>query len=425
MTYLSIENESKSISHADLNAHLKELFSTLGEKKKVLILPPDITRFYSKAGEITEAAWKHYGKAVSDIMPALGTHAAMPEDELRKMFGDIPHELFREHDWQNDLVTLGEIPSEEIYELSEGKLDFSWPAQVNRLLVEGDYDLILSVGQVVPHEVIGMANYTKNIFVGCGGRDGIDKSHYLGAVYGMERIMGRIDTPVRKVLDASMQRFGTDLPIVYILTVVAPDDAGYPTLKGLFSGDDRDCFEQACDLALKTNFKIVEKPFKRVVVYLDPMEFKSTWLGNKSIYRTRLAIEDGGELIVLAPGVHSFGESSPVDQLIRKYGYRGSDICLNQVAENNDLQENLSVAAHLIHGSHENRFSIRYCSDLLSRNDVEAVGFEYGDLNEHMELFDPLSKTEGYHIDAAGDEFYYISNPALGLWASKDRLGDA
>jgi nickel-dependent lactate racemase len=131
----------------------------------------------------------------------------MRPDQLTHMFGDVPQDLFRVHNWRTDIVTLGEVPAEFIHEQSEGKLNYAWPAQVNSLIAHGGFDLILSIGQVVPHEVIGMANYTKNILVGTGGREGINRSHYLGAVYGMERIMGRAENPVRSVLNYAAERF--------------------------------------------------------------------------------------------------------------------------------------------------------------------------------------------------------------------------
>jgi len=248
----------------------------------------------------------------------------------------VPVSLFREHDWRGGLATLGEVPAEFVREVSEGRADFAWPAQVDKLLVEAGFDLILSIGQVVPHEVVGMANYNKNVFIGTGGVEGINKSHYLGAVYGMERMMGRSDTPVRRVLNYASDHFAKDLPIVYVQTVVAATDTGQVT-RGLFIGDDLECFNLACDLSLKVNFAMLDEPLKKVVVYLEPEEFKSTWLGNKSIYRTRMAMADGGELIVLAPGLREFGEDKQIDTLIRKYGYVGTDRVLQLTNDNEDL----------------------------------------------------------------------------------------
>jgi nickel-dependent lactate racemase len=344
----------------------------------------------------------------------------MTEAEIKRMFGDVPVDLFREHDWRGGLVTLGEVPAEFVREVSEGKADFPWPAQVDKLLVEGGFDLILSIGQVVPHEVVGMANYNKNVFVGTGGVEGINKSHYLGAVYGMERMMGRADTPVRRVLNYASDHFGRDLPVVYVHTVVGPSEGGLVT-RGLFIGDDIECFNRAADLSLKVNFQMLDEPLDKVVVYLEAEEFKSTWLGNKSVYRTRMAMADGGELIVLAPGLREFGEDKQIDAMIRKYGYVGTERILKLVDENEDLRTNLSAAAHLMHGSSEGRFTITYCPAHLTKEEIESVNYQYGDLAEMTAKYDPQKLKDGFNT-VAGERIFYISNPGLGLWSTKTRF---
>jgi nickel-dependent lactate racemase len=290
------------------------------------------------------------------------------------MFGAMPIDLFRVHNWRTDVETLGEVPAKFIHEQSEGKLNYAWPAQVNRLIANGGFDLILSIGQVVPHEVIGMANYNKNILVGTGGRDSINRSHYLGAVYGMERIMGRAENPVRSVLNYASDRFLRHLPIVYVLTVVGRTADERLVVRGLFIGDDVECFHLAAALSLKVNVETLDGPIRKAVVYLDPHEFHSTWLGNKAVYRTRMALAEGAELVILAPGVKQFGEDTAIDALIRKYGYRGTPAALKAVTGNADLASDLSAAAHLIHGSSEGRFTIRWCPGQLSQEEVEGVG---------------------------------------------------
>jgi len=345
----------------------------------------------------------------------------MSAERIAGMFGDIPLGLFHGHRWREDVETVGVVPKEFIREQSEGKLDYEWPAQINRLVSRGDFDLILSIGQVVPHEVIGMANYNKNILVGTGGPDSINRSHYLGAVYGMERIMGRADNPVRRVLNYAASHFLQHLPIVYVLTVVGRNAAGVTVVRGLFVGDDAECFQAAADLSFKVNFSLLPKPLHKVVVYLDPHEFHSTWLGNKAIYRTRMAMADGGELLVLAPGVSDFGEDPRIDKLIRKYGYRGTPSTLAMVKNNPDLAADLSAAAHLIHGSSEGRFRITWCPGHLTRAEVEGAGFAYGDLNKMLQLYDPAKLAQGWNR-VANEDVYFIENPGLGLWASRDRF---
>jgi nickel-dependent lactate racemase len=267
-----------------------------------------------------------------------------------------------------------------------------------------------------------MANYNKNVFVGTGGPEGINKSHFLGAAYGMERIMGRADTPVRRVLNYASDHYASHLPIVYIQTVIGREANGELVVRGLFIGDDVECFEKASELSLQVNFEMLDKPLKKVVVYLEPEEFKSTWLGNKSIYRTRMAIADQGELVVLAPGLKEFGEDREIDRLIRKYGYRTTPEILQAVKENAELEQNLSAAAHLIHGSTEGRFKVTYCPGFISRQEIESVHYEFGDLDEMIKRYDPSTLVDGFNRLPDGEEIFYISNPALGLWSWKENF---
>ena len=424
MLYYARGSKTDIITPQEVKEILNKVFDGMGVKNRVLALPPDHTRLNSFAGPITEMIYGYFGDKLTDIMPALGTHAPMTDAQLDMMFGSIPHSLFRIHDWRNDVVTIGEVPKEYVEEISEGKLSFSWPAQVNKLLLDKSFDLILSIGQVVPHEVIGMANYNKNIFVGTGGNEGINKSHYLGAIYGMERIMGRAKTPVRSILEYASTHFAQELPIVYIQTVLSKGDDGEMKLRGLFIGDDFECFQKAAELSLETNFIMVDKPIKKCIVYLDPKEFASTWLGNKSVYRTRMALADGAELIVLAPALKEFGEDKAIDSLIRKYGYANTPAILKAVEENADIQENLGAAAHLIHGSSEGRFSITYCpGDHISKEEIESVNYGYAPYAEMMEKYNVTQLKDGWNT-VNGEEVFYISNPALGLWAYPDRFKD-
>jgi nickel-dependent lactate racemase len=414
--------EDLQLSADDLCEGLTTALAALGPRQRVLCVPPDFTRSKSQAGVLTCCAYRHYGSALTDVMPALGTHDPMQPQQLDKMFPSLPHERIRVHDWRRDVVTIGEVPAEFVHEATEGLHHRPWPAQLNKLAWHGQHDLILSIGQVVPHEVIGMANHNKNLFVGIGGSQGINESHFVGAVYGMERMMGRADTPLRRILNYAEREFCGHLPIVYALTVVAADRTGGLAVRGLFVGDDTECFERASELALKVNFTMVPEPLETVVVRLDAEEFHSTWLGNKAIYRTRMAIADGGHLVVLAPGVRTFGEDGQIDQLIRKYGYRSTSEILDAVQRNADLRENLSAAAHLIHGSPENRFRVTYCPGELSEQEVRSVGYDFGDVQELSERYSAERLQDGWNTLPDGERVYYISNPALGLWAHPSRM---
>jgi nickel-dependent lactate racemase len=425
-TYFARGGLGDSICTDEKREALVQALKVIGRPlRKVLVLPPDHTRLNSDAGDLTRLLYELLSPTTEvDIMPALGTHSPMTEGQLRMMFGEsIPLARFKVHDWRNGIRQVGEVPGRLIQEWSGGLVDYSVRIEVSKLLFAG-YDLILSVGQIVPHEVVGMANYTKNVVVGAGGADIINKSHFLGAAYGMERMMGRIDTPVRRLFNYGVETFLHDLPITYVLTVMEKNKAGSGMImRGLYVGDDMETFTLGARLSQKVNLDLLDQPLKKVVVYLDPHEFKSTWLGNKAVYRTRMVMADGGELVVLAPGLKEFGEDSEIDRLIRKYGYRGTPTTLAAVKANEELRNNLSAAAHLIHGSSEGRFRITYCPGPdVSQEAIRAVGFEPGDLAAMLRRYAPEKLKDGPNRLADGEEVFYISNPALGLWALKSQF---
>lgn len=419
--------EDKGIDEGGIRSILEksiaECSKSIGHPKRILLIPPDFTRMHSGAGRITAIYYEMLrDKCQVDIMPALGTHDPMTPSEIREFFGgDIPLDAFIVHNWRNDVVRIGQVPGDYVNEISEGLVSDPVDVEVNRRIIDGSYDLIISIGQVVPHEVAGMANYSKNIFVGCGGSSMINQSHMLGAFYGLERIMGRDHSPVRKVFDYAQEHFIKDLPLIYVLTVTTQSE-GNVAIHGIFAGKSRRIFEEAVALSQQKNIIFVDKPFRKAVVYLDEREFKSTWLGNKAVYRTRMAIADGGELVVIAPGVRKFGEDDENDRLIRKYGYVGREKVLDLCRNNDDLKNNLSVAAHLIHGSSDGRFSITYAPGKLSRQEVEGVNFQYASLDDVLKRYDPRKLKDGFNVTDDGEEIYYISNPALGLWACSDRF---
>jgi len=405
------------IPFGDILIKLDEWLASFGTLKRVLLIPPDITRKHSKAGEITSYIYKNLsGKCKVKLLIALGSHVGMNEAECAEMFNGVPFSDIINHDWRKRVVKIGNVPAEFVRGVSGGLCDFSIDVEVNKEFFNG-YDKIVSIGQVVPHEVVGMANGNKNIFVGCGGDSMINGSHFLGAVCDMEKLMGKADTPVRRVFNYAEEKFLKNLDITYILDVLQNVN-----ICGLFIGKGQTPYEEAAKLSQELNLTFLDKPLKKVVVNLDPYEYKSTWLGNKAIYRTRMAIADGGELLILAPGVERFGEDGEIDRLIKKYGYSGRNRVLELAKENNDLKDNLSAAAHLIHGSSNGRFSITYAVEKLSKDEIEGVGFKYADYADTVKKYNPQTLREGYNnID--GEEIFYISNPAVGLWAEKGKFG--
>lgn len=384
--------------------------------EKILILPPDITRCYSYAGKITAYLYeKLSGTCRIRIMPAVGTHRQMTRKEQEEFFGPIPENSFLCHDWRNDTEDICVVPEDKVSEVTGGKYKKAITAQLNRHLLSGEFDRIVSVGQVVPHEVVGMANYTKNLLVGVGGRDMINQSHMISAICGIETIMGRENTPVRRLFDYVQKNFLDQLEITFMLTVTCEKHQS-SDLYGLYIGEERETFSAACRLAEKKNITWLPKRAKKVVTWLDPAEFGSTWVGNKAVYRTRMAIADGGELLILAPGIRSFGENEEVDACIRKYGYSGTKKIQNAY-ENGEFKGIEMAAAHLIHGSSDGRFKITYAAapELMPEEAMRSVGYEWIDIGPMMEKYQPRGKETGWYEDH-GEEYYFIKAPAVGLW---------
>lgn len=396
------------------------LLSALGPLRRVLLIPPDFTRLHSGAGALTASLFQKLEgrRAEVEVLPALGTHAPMSSRQIAQMFPGIPEDRFRVHDWRTGLTTLGEVPAAFVQQVSGGLLDYPIRCEVDQRL-SLPWDRIISIGQLVPHEVIGIAGHDKNVFVGTGGKDVIDRTHYLGAVCGMESIMGRAKTPVRDVLSYMAREFAKELPITHLLTVRERAATGELVTRGLFAGDDAACFAAGVPLVQACNLELLDAPLSRVVVYLDPEEFHSTWLGNKAIYRTRMALADRGELLILAPGVARFGEDAEIDRLIRRHGYFGTARTLDAVRRHADLGNSLSAAAHLIHGSSEGRFQIGYAPGGLSQREIESVGYEYRDLGQCLARYDRTKLVPGRNRLPDGEEIFYVPNPAIGLWGLK------
>jgi nickel-dependent lactate racemase len=394
-----------------------------GGLEKILLLPPDATRKHSGLGGLTRVLYhKLSRRAAVTLMPATGTHHPMTDAELTAMFGDVPLSRFLAHRWREDTGLLGIVPAAFVHEISSGYLSDPLRVTVNRRLMSGEFDLIISLGQVLPHEVVGMANYSKNILVGTGGAEIIHTSHFIGAVYGLERLIGRDHSPVRRLYDFAEQQFLTKFPVHYILTVNGTDidpSTGCTDLLGLFIGRDRSIFDKAVAMSQRHNIIRLPRPVKRFVVYLDPDEFRSTWICCKAIYRTRLAVADGGEIVIIAPGLDRLGEDIGFDGLIRKYGYVGTDRILAQVSADHDLGANLAVAAHLIHGSTEGRFKVIFASDAIAAKTVEAVNFDHLSLAQAQSRYDYEGLAQAPQAAEVAEDVCYIRNPAAGLWVAE------
>ena len=399
---------------------------------RVLLVPPDQTRAFARAGELTwrlERGLQQRGCEVA-ILPALGTHRAMDDDDARLLFGgqrDARGLLV--HDWRDGVAELGRLRADEVAALSGGLLDSEVVVEVASALL-GDWDVVISLGQVVPHEVAGLAGYTKNLVVGLGGTSFIGASHLLGALVGIETLMGELANPVRDLVDTAFDRMvAPRLDVLFVLTVVEDGPQG-ETLRAVLSGrggtgrSGAAAFRQAAALSRRRNITVVDKPWGRASCWLDAREYRSTWLGNKAVYRARCALATGAELIVLAPGVERFGEDPEIDRLIRRHGYVGRDAVLAAAADDAELRASPGTMAHLIHGSSEGRFSVTYCTDPdgggLTPEELGGVGYGWRPFGDELARLGVDATTPtGPAVDARGERFAHVAQPALGLWLAR------
>jgi len=418
-----IAKTNAGLTDAEITDVVERTLEGRGPLRRVLILPPDFTRYHSKAGFITCEYYRILtarGCRV-DVMPALGTHEPVSRSQWEKMYPAIPYSEMIVHHWRGDVIRLGEVPAEVVSAATGGKWTTPVACELNRRLLEGGYDLIVSPGQVVPHEVIGMSNESKNLFVGVGGSDMINQCHMIAAVNGVENHMGRDHSPVRRIFDYCLERFIPDLPLIFFLTVTTARENDI-FVHGVFVGRDRRALEGAVALASEKNITLVEKPIRKCVAYLPEEEFRTTWVGNKAIYRTRMAMADGGELLILGPGVERFGEDPTVDDIIRRYGYPGSDRLMEQFRTNRDMQENMGAVSHLIMSCPDGRFSVTYAVRDISEAQMRSVHFGAVSWAEASARYDRRKLAPGWNTMPDGEEIYFVPNPALGLWASRGRF---
>lgn len=392
--------------------------------KRVLLLPPDLTRAHSGVGKITEIIYNALTDAGAEVhvIPTLGQHIPHTEEENRWMFGTIPHARIHPHDWRGGVTRIGTIPASLVEETTGGKADWEIPVDMNRSLVEEPWDLIVNLGHVVPHEVLGFANHNKNYFIGLGGKETICTAHLAAAVYGIENNLGNLITPLRACFNWAEEKYLGHYPDVYLQIVMNRDAENRLVTSGIYVGDDLDTYLDAARASRAQNITTFDKPIRKVVAVMQADEFRSTWVANKAVYRTRMAMADGGELLIIAPGLERFGEQPEVEAIIRKYGYCGTPRALEQYKTNADLQEFAHATAHLLHGSSEGRFTIRYAPGHLSQKEIESVHFAYADIREAQARY--ANMKEGWNTLPDGEEVFYISTPSAGLWAAKEKLGD-
>ena len=250
---------------------------------RVLLLPPDLTRAHSGAGKITELLYDALPDAHVEVIPTLGQHVPHTEAENKWMFGSIPQDRIFAHDWRNGCTHVGTIPAAMVKETTGGAADWEIPVDLNSKLIDEPWDLIVNIGHVVPHEVLGFANHNKNYYIGLGGKDTICASHIAAAVYGIEKNLGCLITPLRACYNWSEDEHLASLPDVYLQIVMRRDDENHLVTSGIYVGDDLETYLDAAKASRDQNITLFDQPVKKIVAVMQADEFRATWVANKAV----------------------------------------------------------------------------------------------------------------------------------------------
>ena len=409
------------LSPGELRAIIEQALLSVGPEARVLAIIPDKTRddntdiLFPFAAEVLATR----GVAQFDALVAQGTHVPMTEAEKRAKIGyadgmPVPGlgSIF-DHLWDKpeELVLLGELSAERVRELTGGLISDPVPVQLNRLLAPGLYDTVLVLGATVPHEVAGFAGGAKYFFPGVAGPDLTHATHWLGALASIENVIGRVETPTRHMIEAAADF--VPARIIVFNTVVTRSDDGKLHTHALFAGDFREAFRRSAEVSRHVHIKYTGRKYKRVVALLDE-HYDELWVGGKASYKLGGIIETGGELIIYAPHLTSISETH--GRMIEKYGYAPLDRVREMVALNEDLRNNLAVAAQLAHVSYAGHIdeyghvTARYRITMASALDEETcrrVNLGFMDYRQFRRE-DYESDPDTLVVERAGRDLYLV-----------------
>jgi nickel-dependent lactate racemase len=340
---------------AILSKIIEEALDVVAPEERVLAIIPDKTRddntdllFPVATHVLNKRKVKSF-----DVLVAQGTHPPMSHEQKLSKLGlrEFSGSLF-DHRWDipDELITLGELSGDQVAELTGGLISEPVSVSLNKLLAPGDYDRVLIFGATVPHEVAGFAGGAKYFFPGVAGPELTHTTHWLGALAGIENIIGEVETPTRHMIEAAADF--VPAKIISLNTVVSRNEESRLITYGLFAGDVRETFRRAAEISRLVHIRYTGRKYQRVIALLDS-HYDEMWVGGKASYKLGAVIEDGGELIIYAPQLTKLSETHGA--LIEKYGYAPLESVRDMLGVSQELRENLCIAAHLAHVSYAGR----------------------------------------------------------------------
>ena len=349
------QRSAEGLDLSTLTEIVEQTLEVVQPGERVLAIIPDKTRddnTHLLFPIATECLTKR-GFATFDALVAQGTHPPMSASQKFSKIGadGFSGQLF-DHRWDqpDELITIGELSAGTVRELTNGLIDTAVPVSINKLLAPGIYDTVIVFGATVPHEVAGFAGGAKYLFPGVAGPELTHMTHWLGALAGIENIIGQVDTPTRRLIEAA-----TDLiqaRIISLNTVVTRTSDDELVTYALFGGDIREAFRRAAEVSRQVHIRYTGRKYKKVIALLDP-HYDELWVGGKASYKLGAIIEEGGELIIYAPHLTRLSETHGA--LIEKYGYAPLESVRDMLGVSEELRENLCIAAHLAHVAYAGR----------------------------------------------------------------------
>jgi lactate racemase len=352
---MNLVNSENLVILSEFAAIVEQALEHIQPGERVLAIIPDKTRDDNthQLFPIADEFLSKRGVASFDVLVAQGTHPPMSEAQKLSKIGltSFTGSLF-DHRWNDpdELITLGELSAETVRQLTNGLIDRAIPVTINKLLAPGIYDTVLVFGATVPHEVAGFAGGAKYFFPGVAGPELTHTTHWLGALAGIENIIGQIETPTRHLIEAA-----TDLiaaRIISLNTVISRREDDELVVYALFGGDIREAFRRAAEVSRRVHIRYTGRKYKKIIALLDP-HYDELWVGGKASYKLGAIIEEGGELIIYAPHLNRL--SATHGSLIEKYGYAPLESVRDMLGVSQELRENLCIAAHLAHVAYAGR----------------------------------------------------------------------
>ena len=401
-----------SLDNTELRKIVENAIDDIQSNARVLAIIPDASRddnthiLFPFADEFLRSK----GFAKFDALVAQGTHPPISDNQKLEKIGlqNFTGNIFN-HEWNNpeNLTRIGGFSSEEVSEMTTGAFARAVDLAVNKLIL--DYDLILVFGATVPHEVAGFSGGAKYFFPGISGADLTNATHWIGALAGIENIIGQIETPTRFLIEKAADFIQAE--IINFTSVVSRNNQNLLQTHALFAGDFREIFRKSAAISRQIHIKFVDKKFKKVLAILDE-HYTELWTGGKASYKLGGIIEDGGELVIYAPHLTRISETHGA--FIEKYGYAPIEKIKELAANSEELQKNLCVAAHLAHvsycGNCDNLKMPKYKITLATQIPEEIcrkVNLQFADYKK-LDLADFTGDPDILIVENAGRDLYLL-----------------